>query len=74
MHGITFELSPHTVRPGVSVVQVFHDGKLICTITPAERDRGFNVVSKFDVVCLPYVPARPGTPSYTVVHVGDKLP
>lgn len=43
-----FNVSQHSVRPGVQVVEVFDSkGRLVATVTEAEDGRSIKVVSKY---------------------------
>ncbi len=45
-------LKPHSVQPGVNVIELWHDGKFLATITPADG-AGVRVVSKHGIQATP---------------------
>jgi hypothetical protein len=47
-------LAPHSGLPGQSVIELWHDGQFIGTVTGADGP-GIRIVSSFTVVVLPAV-------------------
>ena len=52
-------LKPHTVQPGVNVIELWHDGKFLATIAPADGP-GVRIVSKHGIQASPAPEDRSG--------------
>ncbi len=67
-----FKVTPHSIRPGVEVVEVFDDdGNFIATVTQGDHPRHIKIVSKYMIDVKPAPPKFPPIPA-AIIYLSDK--
>lgn len=61
-------LKPHYVLPGPQIVEIWHDGKLIGTVTGADGP-GVRIISKYFLEPQTIAPANPASIVEVLVHI-----
>jgi hypothetical protein len=65
---LRFELRPHSIRPGVEVIELWEDDRLIGEITPTSTSGEFRVISKYPIRSVQEV-NRPGDPVSFAIRI-----
>jgi hypothetical protein len=66
---MTFRLAPHTLRPGVEIVEIWEDGEFIAQLVPSADVHGeLRLISKHHLL-IETVDPRPGSPGVLQVRI-----